>query len=843
MLTIEKRWFACVAAMCLLAVVVMGTSSCGRADREQAPESVPKVETGSAPNVTSESAIEAMIKSVQKERDELETKGRPEPAPEVQTEVEPETNAAAFNEEPELAPEPAVEPAPEVEVELGQKAKPGSGREANSDEFNGSFRSWANLKTDYGAVGNGKADDTAALQKALDDLWNRESVSKTVVYVPAGTYRITRTLRVKRGANEHATLGRGLIGEDPEKCVIRWDGAPGQSMILFQPWHARISRLTLDGAGKAGTCLEHDDEFITMNEFSDMMFKDAAFGIKAGRKAGIAETGVIRCRFLRCSTAAISIQNWNSLDWFIWYCYFEDCGTAVTNQFEAGLFYLYDCVFVRSKTTDIFIGNPGYVSMRRCISVGSRRFFSASFTGAASYLTFDQNVIVAGDTDDPINVQDDGHLLLIDNMIAAKGRIVEGGKSQLVSLGNTYSTPSGQPLAGAKIVSIKDSSGEFKAPEPKPMPFNPYIIRHVTEIAPNASVADIQKAVDEATALRGQRPVIHIPAGEYKFSAPLNIPELSDVQIIGDGSRCTVIGKIVMAARSRVVLKDLYCRPDEGTAITIIGDPAGSRIIMQHYGNEVRQSTKSGLVFDRLRNVNVYLADAFFGGDVALKVVGPGQGTEKRRGGRVVLHSGGTSNNGLTYELSNGGWLLVRDIWYETGTLSAALPRFAQLTGSGTFTLNGAQVTHGRRADPPGILIDNFRGRVSLLETTFTCQGKGVELPEVVVRGGSKDTEVMLLHVSSEGDFVKSGKSQARVVLAQSVAWNPNGSKDAPDIGRADPEFLTRMLEQARKVHVPFYDPLPSAEAGDVRLYRVETRAPVGLAAYATKPVEGGIQK
>ena len=41
---------------------------------------------------------------------------------------------------------------------------------------------------DYGAVGNGTADDTAALQKALDA--NRGKA----LYFPAGAYRITRPL-------------------------------------------------------------------------------------------------------------------------------------------------------------------------------------------------------------------------------------------------------------------------------------------------------------------------------------------------------------------------------------------------------------------------------------------------------------------------------------------------------------------------------------------------------------------------------------------------------------------------------------------------------------------------
>ena len=67
---------------------------------------------------------------------------------------------------------------------------------ASEEEFVGPFASWLDVQRDYGAVGDGKIDDTAALQRGLDDI--REHKKACVLYLPAGTYRITRTLTTAR---------------------------------------------------------------------------------------------------------------------------------------------------------------------------------------------------------------------------------------------------------------------------------------------------------------------------------------------------------------------------------------------------------------------------------------------------------------------------------------------------------------------------------------------------------------------------------------------------------------------------------------------------------------------
>lgn len=72
---------------------------------------------------------------------------------------------------------------------------------------------------DFGAVGDGVTDDTAAINRALYQIYCRE-VSPSIrrsLFFPAGVYRITDTLKVPTYAT--------LVGEGPDNSIIRMDAA------------------------------------------------------------------------------------------------------------------------------------------------------------------------------------------------------------------------------------------------------------------------------------------------------------------------------------------------------------------------------------------------------------------------------------------------------------------------------------------------------------------------------------------------------------------------------------------------------------------------------------------
>ena len=132
-------------------------------------------------------------------------------------------------------------------------------------------------------------------------------------------------------------------------------------------------------ADKAKDAIFHGKPFATALGYTDMVFKDVQFGIEAGERDGIAECLVLRCKFIRCSKAGISIQNFNTLDWWVWYCEFEDCHIGVSSEYNGGggHFHVYESLFQSSTEADITMMHTSYFGIRHNTSVNSKAFFVA----------------------------------------------------------------------------------------------------------------------------------------------------------------------------------------------------------------------------------------------------------------------------------------------------------------------------------------------------------------------------------------------------------------------------------------------------------------------------------
>lgn len=629
--------------------------------------------------------------------------------------------------------------------------KPGPLKAQGRDEFNGSFPSWANLKRRFNARGDGKHDDTKALQTAIDSLscpptgFNIGPQGYTVIYLPAGIYNISSTLTLR------GKIGVSIIGEDPVHTLIRWIGGDKDTLLWANgSAYFKISRLTFDANGRTameGIGVHWKDiwqdkvsrSFAALNiELSDNFFVGGfkigigggTFGSPEGTGFNDSEVTIRRCTFRDCTDAGLEIHGYNALDYWIWDCRFLDCYKGVRCSF--GGYHAYRCFFSASKHCDFDNLHGYYLSVRGCYSLRPHAFSLDEGVSSNPFKRIFQDDMLVDPAKLPIEYYHTGKLTFMGNRFTktvdttydftVNSMSWAKADYEALSMHNAYAykDPIHITSSPVKIYSIGDTHGAVRIPSPgdflNTMDTTPVRReRPVLEVQPGADARVIQAILDSAATLKGQRPVVHFGMGEYFIDRPLVIPAGADMQLVGDGliyasvirygSRpATPQPVLLVKGPTFISISELQLgiegASDEAGIVFVNTDQPGA----QAHLDQIYSHAVHSLFVDRMDHLYVEKDNSFFtagnyvtGGNL----VGKGEGTA-----RVACFGG--QFTGLSVD--RGGRFLAKDCWWE-GTPRMPL----DLAGSGSVTVDGAMIAPDGADSLPTIRIAKFNGRICLM--------------------------------------------------------------------------------------------------------------------------------
>lgn len=620
------------------------------------------------------------------------------------------------------------------------------------EEFNGPYKGWANVRKGFGAKGNGKDDDTKALQNAIDQLsvppknFGMGAGAYTVVYLPAGTYCISAPLKLQ------GKIGVSIIGEDPANTIIKWIGKDSGSMFLGDgSAYYRVSRFTWDANGRKGMegigihwktkwNNEQSQSFATLNiEISDNWFVGGFYLGMSGGSAPPTGTGnndseiaIRRCRFRNCFIA-IGIGGFNALDYWVWDCRFLQCtyGLFCSN----GNYHLYRSYFSGSTVADVHNNNGYYNSIRSCYSVNAYDFSADEGRSSNPFKrVFQDDTVVALRHVGVWNFHL-GKTTLLNNQFSAAPDPTVGfnvynsswapGTYEALSLYNSYGYANAIRLDPSpnKLYSV----GDRVVPHPKvdTLPFlarmdptPPHVTRRIFEIPRGANGAFIQSVLDSAAALKGQRPVVHFQMGSYYLGQTLKIAAGSDMQLLGDGWVYSTMIKqgnagaflraplLEVAGPSYITIKDLNFGDEQSKgqyaaiAFKNIDQPQAQLHLDQIYSPWADTSLfVRNLNYLYVEKDNSFFTDGNYisGGDL----VRQGRGTA-----RVCCFGGQFAR----LFVENNATFVAKDCWWEG---PARMP--LNLSGWGTISLDGSMLAPNKVDSQTTVNIGSFKGSISLM--------------------------------------------------------------------------------------------------------------------------------
>ena len=608
---------------------------------------------------------------------------------------------------------------------------PNPGFVESAKTFDGPFASWTDVKAVFGAKGDGVTDDTAALQAAFNSL----NQFAPILWIPHGTYLITRTLKVTDIENFT------ILGADPLTTTIVWGGPQGGTMFtLFGVDGFNLGRITWDGRGATSIALEVKWDGLTGNYPSRNLIHDSriinsAIGFQTGYGGESGELTVDRVHFDHNSTKGIcniGTFNFNVID-----SLFTDNAIGIGGGITGGgPVNVTNSVFVRSTNSDILPTSAGPYSFRNNLSVDSKYFYWGG-AGAPANMIFQGNTISHTGAD-PLILGDPGPKILADNQfvnIDPSFHImgITGPPRYFLSVGNSYSVsqpfgPANNQCNGVGIYTSVDEATRSSDPilsltVPTEIYIPPYSHRQVFEVPVRSNGDVIQKAINAAVAVGG---VVHLPAGNFNIYQTLTIPPNASVGILGDGllsqlqAAASLQGPILSIYGKSVQLEDLgfytYSSSSSTDQLELhVPDTPNTRIICDECSTNATDVEVDGI------------DDAVIEFKVAT-INGTNNGAATGTYWPQIIHGGIARQKGIEtlgsvgeymvstggYRVDLGGHLLVDDGWIEDHDFGVGHTEFV-LTDGGSVTHQGGTIYNGLQGAPPVMTLNNYKGRLSLL--------------------------------------------------------------------------------------------------------------------------------
>ncbi len=678
---------------------------------------------------------------------------------------------------------------------------------SNAPVFTGSLTSWSNV-TSFGAKGNGTTDDTAAIQNALNQLG--QSGKPSVLYLPAGTYKISSTLNLTGAINVR------IVGADPSTTILVWAGAAGGTMLNFQNTAlSNIERLTFDGKNTAGKDLwiqwnGTTNNFPTTFGITDDVFKNAGIGIQGGNMGNstsdtAAEVSIERVQFLNNTTAGVYLNDYNTVDWWVRNSNFQNNLNGI--KVDAGAFHAYNSNFISNTNSDIYANNNGFMGLRNNYSSGSPHFYYAGGTTGSLLVSDIQNNRIVNTSGTALLIKNPGPSTILNNTIQnASGNtnpaVSIGGfnPGALTAMGNTFTVANPISLAGTMASNIQAnntvvSSSTINTAVPV-LPSTPALSTAPIINVTTLTGAAIQAAINQAnTSYAGQRAIIHLVSGNYSVSSAINIGAGSTFLLTGDTAGATSLssngftGSVFnITGPSSATVENLAINgggKSQGIAISGV-DQSGGKILMDQVVSNGYDGSGQALNVTGLDQTVVNVINGQLQGTKGINVAGGNNVTTAS----VNLMGG---SNGPDFEVNNNGNLLVQDNWYESGK---ANPVF-NLTGSGNLTLDSIyDQYYGPALTAPNMNVNNFTGKLTITNSVFLGD-------KLNISGNNSNTNVLVMNTL----FKAQGSNPLGITnnaTAGNISFqgnsifpsNQNTSQVYPNSGNASPAFVNSMLGQ-----------------------------------------------